>query len=535
MTAAREQRPGAGAARAAKGWSLASTSRPRGFAGANGMRFGPDGELYVMSAFGSEIGSVNTSSGQKTVVSPPGDAIVSPDDVAFDSNGVLYATECMNARVSAYDNGRITVIADGLSGANGIGVFEDRIFIDQFLPDGKLWEVYRDDREPRLIADHLTGPNGLCIGQDRMIYFVQVFTGEVMRVPVDGGPVEEFVGGLAAPTSVRAGSDGFIYVSQNGTGEVNKIDPRTREVSTVVRSRPAIDNLDIDASGRVFLSWYTDGSVAEVVDQDTTRDLVEPGLLAPYGMAKWRGVVHVADGLGMARLLDDGSIERTSKFTDEGFPGFVRGAGSANDDALYVSTSAGAIARFDPLECTSEILVEGRHELLDVSVGPGGVLCAEAGAGQLIAVGEGGEVRVVSDEFDRPVGVAALPDGSCYVTDEARGELVHVGADGSRHVVLEGLQQPQGVAASDRTVFVVEAGAKRLRSVSLGGADAGVVASDLPVGARGGGIRETQNGLPEMIPGPMPPFAGIATDGDDRVLVSGDEVGVVLAFERAGR
>jgi streptogramin lyase len=512
------------------GWRVRSISAPRGFSGSNGVKFGPDGRLYVVSAFGSEIASLDIDDAGRQMVSPPGDAIASPDDLAFDSSGRLIATECMNARVSIYEEGRITTLAEGLEGANGIGVFEDRIFVDQFLLQGRLLELYRDGRPPRLMAENLDGPNGLCIAPDRMLYMVQVFSGEVVRVPIDGGEVERFVDGLSAPTSVRTGPDGAVYICQNGTGEVTRVDTQSRRRSTVVKARPGIDNLDITEDGRVLISYYTDGAVCEVVSPTETRDLVDAGLLAPYGLVDNGEEVHIADGLGMARLRADGSVERTVKFTDEGCPGFIRGIGCDRTGALYASTSAGAIASFSVDPIGSEILVEGRYELQDVAVTEDGtVLCAEAGAGQLLAV-EGDGARILSDDFERPVGVAT-GGGAVFVTDESAGTLVKLDGKGKGESLIDGLAKPQGVAVIGGDVFVVEAAAKQIRRVSVDGVDRGAIATGLPVGAVGGGIRQTQGGLPEMIPGPMPPLAGLAAGRDGSLILSGDETGSVVVLE----
>ena len=47
----------------AAGWQLTHLAPPSGLFGANGMRFGPDGRLYVVQAFGSQVSAINTDSG----------------------------------------------------------------------------------------------------------------------------------------------------------------------------------------------------------------------------------------------------------------------------------------------------------------------------------------------------------------------------------------------------------------------------------------------------------------------------------------
>ena len=89
------------APRAASGWSLRALTAPSVLFGANGMRVGPDGRLYVAQAFGSQVSAVDIATGAVATISPIGGAIVAPDDLVFDTHGTLYATEVMSARVCA--------------------------------------------------------------------------------------------------------------------------------------------------------------------------------------------------------------------------------------------------------------------------------------------------------------------------------------------------------------------------------------------------------------------------------------------------
>src|SRR5579864_68321 len=135
--------------RVAAGWQCAQLTPPSALFGANGMRIGPDGRLYVAQAFGSQISAIDLNSGAVSVVSPQGGSIVGPDDLAFDSKGTLYATEVMSARVCARSpNGDVRIIADNVTGANGITIHQDRIFMDECRPDGRLWELFADGRAP---------------------------------------------------------------------------------------------------------------------------------------------------------------------------------------------------------------------------------------------------------------------------------------------------------------------------------------------------------------------------------------------------
>lgn len=513
----------------ARGWRLKSISRPRGLAGANGLRIGPDGALYVVSAFGSEVARVGIETGERSIIATAEDDIISPDDVAFDGE-VMYVTQCMNAKVTAFVDGSSSVVVDDLSGANGIDVRSGRMFVSQFLPSGKVWEVFLDSRPPRLLAKDLPGPNGLCASPDGHVYFVQVFTGDVMRVPMDGGRVERMATGLSAPSSVRVGPNGTIYISQGGDGRISTLDPRTRELKEFARSRPGIDNLAVHDDGRVFISYYIDGAVYEITGRGQLRELIPPGLLGPYGIAATSTAVHVADGFAAATLADDGEVTPVGKFTDPGFPGYLRGLAATDDGQLLATTSEGRAARYEPETGKSEVLTDTLSEPMGIAAWPdGGAFIAEAGRSRVIFVSASGETSVVADELRRPVGVALDPAGTVFVSDEERGTVERIG---DRPAVLaDGLNHPHDICVMEDRLLVAEAGAARLLSIPIDGGAAAVIASHLPIGT-GNGVRGTLSGLPEMVPGPISPFAGIDTDNAGRVFIAGDALGVVLVLER---
>ena len=508
-------------------WHLDFMTPPRGAAGANGLRFGPDGGLYVASAFGSSVTRIDVDTCARTTVCGAADDIVSPDDLTFIGE-TLYVAECMNARVSAWRDRRAQIVTDFLPGANGIDALGERLFVDQFLPEGKLWEIFPGGGPPRLLAEGLAGPNGLCASPDGFVYFVQVFTGEVMRVPMDGGEVERVIGGLSAPSSVRLGPGGTIYVSQGGNGEVSVIGPRNREVRRFGHARPGIDSLAVGSDGRVFISYYIDGAVYELGPDNALRELMPPGLLGPYGIAANHAGVFIADGLAAASLGPDGELLPAGKFTDAGFPGYVRGLAAASASDLVVTTSEGRVARYDPASLSSELLVDGLAEPMGVARrADGSFIVAEAGLGRVVSIAVDGSVAAIDTNLDRPIGVAVDGDEQVLISHEARGTVERLG--GSPRVLLDGLDRPHDIAATAGGILVVEAGARRLLRVPLDGGGASTVATNLPIGTDHG-LRPTLGGLPEMIPGPISPFSGLAVDSRGRVYVGGDATGVVMAL-----
>ena len=102
---------------AADGWRLERLTAPSRLFGANGLRTGPDGRVYIAQVTGSQISALDLATGRLDTISPKGGDIIAPDDVAFDPSGNLYATEVMDGRVSMRaPGGRTRVLRDDQEG-----------------------------------------------------------------------------------------------------------------------------------------------------------------------------------------------------------------------------------------------------------------------------------------------------------------------------------------------------------------------------------------------------------------------------------
>src|ERR1700748_1042828 len=82
------------------GWRIERLTALSRLFGANGLRTGPDGRIYVAQVTGSKISALDLETGLLDTVSAKGGDIIAPDDVAFDPSGNMYATEGMGGRVS---------------------------------------------------------------------------------------------------------------------------------------------------------------------------------------------------------------------------------------------------------------------------------------------------------------------------------------------------------------------------------------------------------------------------------------------------
>jgi sugar lactone lactonase YvrE len=520
--------------RAADGWKLTHLTKPSGLYGANGMQFGPDRRLYIVQVFGSQVSAIDTNTGAVETISPSGGPIVGPDDLAFDSGGNMYATEVMSARVCARSaNGQVRIIADNVTAANGITVYKDRIFMDEFRPGGSLYELFPDGRTPRLMASDLPLPNALSVGPDGQLYFPAVVAGEIWRMPLDGGRPQRFIAGLAAPTAVKFDPRGFLVTTQALNGEVARIDIQNGTKTTVGKVRRGTDNFAIAADGRVFVSHYVDGGVVEVLADGSERMLVAPGFLGPMGLSFGNdGLLYAADGLSIAAIDLNGTCQRVAILFDENYPGYVRGLAAGSEGTLCVTNSAGDLIAYRPETHEARTIASGLNEVYGLALGlNGNFFVAEGGEGRLLEITSGGDVKVRARSLGRPTGIAVAADGACYVSDARGGRVYKVGA--AAEPVLDGLKEPHGLSLSGDNLFVLDVGNRNLIAVSLTDKRATTVAANLPVGAPIGVTPHILMGVPGLLPGPLSPFADLATGRDGAVYMSADGEGSILRLSAA--
>ena len=532
MVESSSRNPAAGEPSAAAGWKITRVVRPSPLFGSNGMRLGPDGWLYVTQVFGSQITAINPATGEKKIISPRGGAIVSPDDLAFDSRGVMYVTEYLNSRVCArMPGGEVRVVSDQVPGANGITVHQDRLFIDECRTGGRLLELFPDGRPPRLMADGLAMPNACAVGPDGLLYFPEVLSGDIWRVPLDGGERERFMSGLATPPALKFDNRGALMVLESHTGDVTRIDLQSRQKTRFATIETGLDNLVIAPDDRVFVSSFAHGTLWEIAPDGRQRELEPMGLIGPWGLACSGDELFIADGPSLMRPRADRAPERIAWVGDAGFPGIVRDVCVGPDGSLYVTTTVGKIASFHPQTHASEVLASGLDGPNGVACSPrGSVVVVESGTGRVLEIARAGEIKVIASGLNFPTGVAVADDGTCYVSESGGHRVVRI--NGGIETVADGLDTPQGIAIVGNAVVMLDAGSRQLLEVSLKDRRRMVLASNLPVGAAGGLAPKPLPGIPGIFPGPFVPFAGVAAGPGGRIFVAGDADGSVIALER---
>ena len=517
---------------AADGWRLERLTAPSRLFGANGLRAGPDGRIYVAQVTGSQISALDLETGQVDTVSAKGGEIIAPDDVAFDSSGNLYATEVMDGRVSVLDTvGRTRVLRDDLPCANGITVHRDRLFINECRDGGRLMELDRGTGAQRILLENLPSPNAMEVGPDGLLYYPLMTANEIWRIDPDPDKHSEpqrVTGNLGVPDAVKFDSDGFIVSTQVASGQVLRIDPRCGDQTVLAQLNPGLDNLTV-VGDRVFASNFT-GEITEVLGGGETRTVLPGGLNWPLDLAVGDdGNLYVADGTFFYVVGADGSLQTAGMLFWPGYPGFLRGLAPAGSGEFVVTTSGGQLARYRPGDSETAYLADGFDQLYGVAVGHGGtIVFAELGTGRVHAL-RSGNTEVLASDLQDPIGVAFDATGSPLVAESAAGRVVRLG--GSRETVVDGLQRPQGILVADETLYIVDAGAKEVIAVDLSSGERRTIASGLPVGPPPGVEPKPLKGMPPFS-GPQGPFAGIAIGPDGTLYVSADGDGSVLTLRR---
>lgn len=514
----------------AEGWRLQRLTPPSRLFGANGLRTGADDRIYVAQVAGSQISALDVASGSLETISAKGGDIVAPDDLVFDTEGNLIATEYMDARVSVrHPDGTTRVLRDDLPGANGITFHEGRLFVNECRIGGRLMELPLDGSTPRVLVDNLPMPNAMEFGPDGLLYYPVMGTNDIWRVDPNGGEPERVVGDLGVPDSVKFDAAGFIVSTQVGTGEVLRIDPRTGDRRVLANLAPGLDNCTF-VGNRLFVSSFT-GEITEILGDGATAPILAGGLMWPLDLTFGHdGNLYVADGTYFY-VLRAGQLEPVASLFSVNTPGYVRGATSVGPGEFLVSTSSGEIAyyRLGP-EPDTEIVAKGYDQLYGIAATVDHcIVVAEFGAGRVMLL-HGGRAEAIATGLAGPLGVAFGPNESVLVSESVAGRVVSI-KDGSVDVVVDDLDTPHGILVRGTQLFVVDVGLKAVIVVDLETKARRTLAAGLPVGVPEGVVAKPLLGTPPFS-GPMGPFAGITASPGGVLYLSADAEGSILTLNQ---
>lgn len=484
--------------------------------GANGIYFGPDGNLYVAVFAGSEIVALNPRNGRTVERYGRDQGVLAPDDLTFGPDGSMYWTDIFVGEVGRRaPDGTVTkqFVAPGVNPIT----FDDegRLFVAlDFLGDG----LYELDPElilpPRAIIEAtpenpfpLGFLNGFDFGPDGRLYGPLFAVGIVISIDVDSCTatsdpwndcdLQVVATGFGVPAAAKFDPSGRLHVVDQ-TGEVFRVDVPTGEKTCIATVQPGLDNLAFDDRGNLFVSSADFGWVAQIVGNGQARYLTRGGMILPQGVAVLSGAqgrdrVFVAD-LFRLREFDGRSGKDLAVFKGHllGDPKLLTTPMnlSADGEHLVVSSLFGeAVQVWDP--STGAVLehydfpapvhaIRFQGDLVVPDLVLGGVVWASD------------RTMVLAADFVSvflPTGLAT--DGErLWVGDLATGVVWQLEFDGRNVVstvpIAFGLAQPEGLALDvDGSLLVVETGTRQLSRVDLTTGAVSVVASGLDVGMPG--------------------------------------------------
>ena len=179
-------------------------------------------------------------------------------------------------------------------------------------------------------------------------------------------------------------------------------------------------------------------------------------------------------------------------------------------------------------------------EPLALAVAGGALYVGDAGAGKLLRIAaDGTRTDLAADQAYEPTAIAVAADGTVYFADGLRHAIYRVEAAGGPPTLLVGgkpghadgagaaarLYRPSGLALVGSSLYVADAGNRRIRRIDLAGlATIGAYAGSGAAGAVDGSGTAASFGYP----------AAIAADGQGTLWVADASAGTVRRITGAG-
>src|SRR5690349_2978395 len=172
------------------------------------------------------------------------------------------------------------------------------------------------------------------------------------------------------------------------------------------------------------------------------------------GLTTWtRPTVHLVWNVGEVALLSVAYIAwawaRFSHWARRALP-LVPSVGVSTLTVLVLALSGTRADQPITALASSEIILDGRNELVGIAVSPDGTrYISDRGAGLVYRLTAAGLLTIVVDSLDRPAGLAMMADGRLLIVEEHAGRVIRLEPNGTRTAIASGLKSPRWVVVHD--------------------------------------------------------------------------------------
>lgn len=520
--------------------------------GANGINFGPDGNLYIGAVNSQEIIVMNSQNGKILDRLGPDVGVTTPDDLAFGPDGSLYWTDIFTGFVKRRTPDGVVTEQFVAPGVNPITFSEDgRLIVGLcFLGDG-LYELdpdFVDPPRPIIVASAennffpLEYLNAFDFGPDGKLYGPQFAGGAVIRVDVGGpgtppstkpfedGTAEIVAEGFFVPVAAKFDSKGVLHVLDQ-SGEVFTVNTTTGEKTLLTKIQEGLDNLAFDSKGSLFISNADFGSIVEILPSGQPRTVSGAGMIGPMGLAVLPGANN-QDALYVADLFRLRQFNGLTGKEENIYKGDLLGIQanlttpftvSADGENLIVSSwFAGVVQVWNPQ--TDKVLQTFQIPTVPVDAIR---FKDDIAVSTLFA----GVVRASDQSPIFPAGTLLVPSGlatdgeTLWAADLATGTIWQLGPDNIPVALATGLKGPEGLAwDKEGGLLVVESEASRLSRVDLATGVVTTVADGLKLSA-------APINLDNLV-APTYWFDGVAVGQSGDIYVSGGGKNVIYRISK---
>lgn len=466
--------------------------------GCNGATIGPDGALYVTQVSANTISRIDLNTMKATTFVPPYAGVFIPDDITADAKGNLYVSGITRLSNEVYridKNGMKTVIATGITGANGIQYNRrtGRLFLTECFWGNRVFELDPTGvKPPRVLVKKnvIPVPEGFGFDPDTDDLIIpDMGTGRILRVHPDTGKITTIAEKFVVPVALTVGPDKLAYIIELPTGAVYSLSLDGKERKKVAQLLPGVDNLAMTKDGRLFVTSYWDATVWEV----STDGSGKYKMLFPMGANQTNGIVFkdkkvlVSDAI-MIRTVENGKYVKTklNAWAAHGMPLPLGLADGPGDQLFWPDVIDNTVAMGD--------LATGKFKIVAKELeGPMALLMCKTAPKLYVAEYEGGNIaeiclecggkKVLTSGLEGPLALTMV-DKTLYVAEAKAGKISKVDpATGKKEVFLAGVIAKPGALCNDGSgnLIILDGASQKLYKVGTKDLAISVIAEDLPV------------------------------------------------------